>query len=364
MKENWKTAEMVVQMSIKDQLKKNETIRYLGVCVKNINDAVFRKKLLTLYDRPDSVLFNHLGEENPNSNIYMMYTNNPTRGFFSLFNLTLDGLYFADYYNMRPVVEWGEATLYHEDGGVDGVFNSFEYYFKQPCGISVSSARHSKNVVFYEYSHRKLSIPDFNLTIGASLTDDLKLNSYLNKRAEIIRKYITFSDNVKQYLYESADGMFTGKKTLGVHVRGTDMNVGYNGHAKIVTPEEYLKAAKKAFDVGEFENIFLATDEGRSIELFQKEFGRRLLFFTDILRSDDGQALHFSKSERRNHKYLLGLEVLRDMYVLSLCDGLVAGVSNVSLTARMMKRSYGKEYEQINILSHGFNQTNISMAKK
>lgn len=353
-----------MQMSIKDQLKKNETIRYLGVCVKNMNDAAFRKKLLTLYDQPDSVLFNHLGEDNPNCNIYMMYTNNPTRGFFSQFILVLDGLYFADYYNMRPVVEWGESTLYHEDNGVDGVCNSFEYYFKQPCGISVSSARQSKNVVFYEYSHRKLSIPDFNLTIGRSMTDDLKLDSYLNKRAEIIRKYITFSEGAKQYLSESIYGMFIGEKTLGVHVRGTDMNVGYNGHAKIVTPEEYLEAAKKMLDTNEFEKIFLATDESRCLELFQKEFGSRLLFFTDIMRSDDGQALHFSKSERRNHKYLLGLEVLRDMYALSICDGLVAGVSNVSLAARIMKKSYGKEYEQIKILSHGFNQTNISMTKK
>lgn len=351
-------------MRIKDRLKKNETIRYLGVCVKNMNDAAFRKKLLTLYDQPDSVIFNHLGEENQNSNIYMMYTNNATRGFFSLFNLVLDGLYFADYYNMLPVVEWGKSTLYHEDRGVDGVLNSFEYYFKQPCGISVSSARHSKNVVFYEYSHRKLSIPDFNLTIGASLTDDLKLNNYLNKRAEIIRKYITFSDKAKQYLSESTDKMLAGKKTLGVHVRGTDMNVGYNGHAKVVTPEEYLEATKQTFYAGEYENIFLATDENKSIELFQKEFGNTLLFFTDILRSNDGQAVHFLKSERINHKYLLGLEVLRDMYTLSICDGLVAGVSNVSLAAQMMKKSYKKEYEQIKILNHGFNKTHISMKQK
>lgn len=265
---------------------------------------------------------------------------------------------------MLPVVEWGSSTLYHEEGGVGGVFNSFEYYFNQLCGISVSSARQSKNVVFYEYSHRKLSIPDFNLTIGASLTDDLKLNSYLDKRAEIIRKYITFSDGVKQYLSKSTDGMFAGKKILGVHVRGTDMNVGYNGHAKVVTPEEYLEAAKQIFNTGEYECVFLATDESRSIDLFQKEFGSRLLFFKDILRSDDGQALHFSKSERKNHKYLLGLEVLRDMYALSICEGLIAGISNISLTARMMKRSYGKEYEKIQILSHGFNQTNISMKQK
>lgn len=348
-------------MFMKEVLKQNEKMRFLGVCFKNINDSEFRKKLLTLYDRPDSVLFNHLGAENPDKNIYMMYLNNGKRGFFSQFNLVLDGLEFADYYNMSPVVEWGAATLYHEYAGVNGVSNSYEYYFSQPCGITVQSGRHSKNVVFYEYSHRKLSIPDFNLTIGASLIDDEKMNAYINKRAYIIRKYIKFSDNVKSYLNETVGGLFGHEKVLGVHVRGTDMNIGYNGHAKPITPEESLEAAYDAFSSGNFDKVFIATDESKAIDLFKDKFGDRLLYFTDILRSEDGQALHFSRNDRPNHKYLLGLEVLRDMYALSVADGLVAGVSNVSLTARMMKRSYQKEYDFIRILSHGFNETKKSM---
>lgn len=350
-------------MGLKERLKSNELIHYLGIAWKMRKDENFREKLLTLYNKPDVLMFKHLGSENPDRGIYLLYANSAKRGFFSLFNLVLDGLEFADYYNLTPVVEFGKETIYQEENGIDGVMNSFEYYFKQPSDVNLASARKSKNVVFYEFAHRKLAIPDFNLTVGASLKDDKKMEDYLNRRAVLIRKYIRFSDRAKAYLDDSVEPLMGGKKTLGVHVRGTDMNAGYNGHAKVVTPTEYLEAAKKAFKAGGFEQVFLATDEAAVIKLFKDEFGERLVYFKDILRSEDGQALHFSQNTREHHKYLLGLEVLKDMYALAVSDGLVAGISNVSLAARMMKKSVGKEYEHIDILSHGFNQTNISMMK-
>lgn len=349
---------------IKEYLKKNDLMRYSVVCLKMCRDRQFRNKLISLYDTPDVLLFRHMGEENTTENIYMIYCDNPTRGFFSLFNLVLDGLQFADYYHMTPVVEWGPSTLFHEEGGIDGIQNSFEYYFKQPGGISVASARASQNVVFYEYVHRKLSIPHFNITVGGSLTDAQETEAYLAKRAEIIRKYIRFSDHVKCYLEDAAEMLVHGQVTLGVHVRGTDMHAGYNGHAKVVLPGDYLTAAKKAFSSGKFDKIFLATDEASVITLFEQEFGDRLIYFKDTLRSEDGQALHFSSSMRAHHQYQLGLEVLRDMYTLSICDGLIASISNVSLAARMMKKSYRKEYTHVEILSNGINHTNIKVERK
>lgn len=349
---------------IKEHLKANELMRYFGVCLKMCRDAQFRQKLFSLYDTPDAMVFKHLGQENAAENIYMIYCDNSMRGFFSLFNLVLDGLQFANFYHMTPVVEWGPSTLFHEKDGVDGIQNSFEYYFKQPGNISVESARVSQNVVFYEYAHRKLSIPHFNVTVGASLTDAQEMEAYLEKRAEIIRKYIRFSDRVERYLAEAADALVRGKATLGVHVRGTDMHAGYNGHAKAIQPEDYLAAAQKAFSNGKFEQIFLATDEAAVIGLFERAFGDKLVYFKDTMRSEDGQALHFSHSTRTHHQYQLGLEVLRDMYILSICDGLIASISNVSLSARMMKKSYRKEYAHIEILNKGINHTNINMEPK
>ena len=324
----------------------------------------FRTELLNMYEKSDVLFFQHLGEENPDKNVYMIYCNNSLKGFFSLFNLVLDGLQFADYYNLVPCVEFGGNTLYHEKYGVNGINNSFEYYFKQPATISVHSARKSQNVVFYEFNHRKLSLPEFQYTLSAALKDDEKTESYLNSRAQIIKKYIHFSDTVEEYLNSTAVPMISKKKTLGIHVRGTDMNTGFNGHAKAISPDEYLQATKKAFYKGAFEQVFLATDEATVIDLFKNEFGNDLVYFQDVLRSSDGQAVHFSQNARDTHKYLLGLEVLRDMYALAISDGLIAGLSNVSLAARMMKKSFDEEYHFMNILNHGINNNKVSMSQR
>ena len=55
-------------------------------------------------------------------------------------------------------------------------------------------------------------------------------------------------------------------------------------------------------------------------------------------------------------KYRKGLEVLRDVYTLASCGGLVAGLSHVSILARIVKYSFDKKYSYQNILSNGINR--------
>ena len=91
-------------MGIRELIKKNQTVHYLGVCLKMSKNKEFRTELLNMYEKSDVLFFQHLGEENPDKNVYMIYCNNSLKGFFSLFNLVLDGLQFADYYNLVPCV--------------------------------------------------------------------------------------------------------------------------------------------------------------------------------------------------------------------------------------------------------------------
>lgn len=342
-------------MSIKDALKNNEYTYYLWICLNKLKDMNFRNKVITINNSPDVIFFHHLGASNPEKNIYLIYSNNAARGFFSQFNLVLDGLYFADYYHLTPVVEYGSSTLYHQEKGMNGVTNSFEYYFKQPSNISVSEARQSQNVIFYEYNHRKAGLNKFTNTLVNSLDNPEDMEAYITSRAALIHKYVRFSDPIQNYLDETVEPIFAESRVLGVHVRGTDFNLGYNGHAIAVTPQEYLENTRGAFSTGNFEKVFLATDEISVIKLYEDVFGDSLIYYKDILRSENGDALHFSENTRKNHKFLLGREVLRDMYSLSKCNGLIAGMSNVSLAARMMKRSNGKDYDFFNIINHGFN---------
>ncbi|MDE7327733.1 MAG: hypothetical protein K2N63_15890, partial [Lachnospiraceae bacterium] len=104
---------------------------------------------------------------------------------------------------------------------------------------------------------------------------------------------------------------------------------------------------------GEYEQVFLATDSLEAIELFKKEFGDILVFYQDVQRSDGDVGVHEIENSRKNHHYLLGMEVLRDAYTLAACDSLVAGLSNVSFAAQYIKAANGSEYAEVVILDQG-----------
>ena len=100
----------------------------------------------------------------------------------------------------------------------------------------------------------------------------------------------------------------------------------------------------------------MATDDKKTVEQFQMAFGDKLVYYKDVVRSDGDETVMKSQSQRENHHYLLGLEVLRDMLTLAACDGLAAGLSQVSYSARIQKKSMGQEYRDLVVLNKGINQ--------
>ena len=145
------------------------------------------------------------------------------------------------------------------------------------------------------------------------------------------------------------------KKTLAVHYRGTDFKMNYDNHPICVTIEQELEMIRTAMKNDGFEQIFLATDDMSAINAFEAELAGQVVFYHDVLRGNDTTSVAFSKSNRKEHHYLLAYEVLRDMLTLSACEGLIAGVSQVSICARIAKASRGEAYQFLQIIDNGKN---------
>lgn len=182
-------------------------------------------------------------------------------------------------------------------------------------------------------------------------------------RAKVYRKYIRLKPEVQSYIDENMESVLGDRKCVGVHVRGTDFRNEYRDHAKVVTLDQYMDAAEEAIKKHGFERIFLATDEEATVAEFRKRFGDKVVCYGDIFRSTDGEPVHFSDGKRKDHKYRMGLEVMRDMYTLAECDGLICGYSNVSITSRIVRLASGKPYEYENVISNGFNETGTTTYK-
>ena len=336
-------------------LTMHEKVNYIVNCVRFFRNKDFRKSVLGIDHDPMVIRYENYGDQNPNELIYLIFLDNFALGFFSLFLAVMDGLYFAERFHMIPVVEYCDQCLYCEGYPVNGGKNVFEYYFEPVSDISVTEARRSRNVAKYKPCHRNL---DGEITVlGSYLVNSGQEKDYMAKRAELYTKYIRLKPDVRKFIEQSIADILGRKKCIGVHVRGTDFRNGYRDHAVAVALDQYLDATSEAVRNHGFERIFLATDEESAIEQFRQRFGDSVVYYNDVFRSRDGEPVHFSESNRKNHRYLMGLEVLRDMYTLAECDGLICCYSNVSITARIVRLSTGNPYEYESIINNGFNKT-------
>ena len=179
---------------------------------------------------------------------------------------------------------------------------------------------------------------------------------YLEEMGRISAKYIHLNSETKKWMTDQIDSTIRGKRAIGVHVRGTDFKRNYKGHPVKIGTEEYLEAAKKMFAAGKYDMVFLATDDSEAIDRFRETFGEKLVYYRDVIRSSGDETVMKSREERESHHYLLGREVLRDAWTLGSCQGLIAGLSQVSFGARIFKAASNTKYEDFVLLDNGMNK--------
>ncbi len=295
--------------------------------------------------------FHELGNENKDKNIYFVKMGDSGDGFFAEYNRLLMYLYTADKFHFTPVVYFTEKFLYREDHPVNGSDNPFEYYFLQPAGVKVSEIEKSRNVVFSEYVHT-LQKELVELKNGLYGYDD----SYIEMIGRINEKYIRMNSVVSGFVDQGFERICKGtdpERIIGVHFRGTDFKKGLDAHPVFMGPERQIKKVRELMEDKGYDRVFLATDDLEALNEFRDCFGDKLSFYDDVFRSDKDTSVAFLNDSRENHHYRLGLEVLRDMETLSRCGALVAGLSQVSLAARIRKSGTGREYRDLCLIDPG-----------
>lgn len=310
-------------------------------CVRNTNNTdLFRQKA------------RHLGTLNQDKIIYYIEEDNENFGFFAMYRAWLEYLYFADVCGYIPVVCAGENFLYKEKALIHGTGNPFEYYFEQPAAISVYNAKKSSKVIVSDLLHRQMVE-----LIFTGKYNNYKCNKrYIREMSYIVKKYIRFNQPTWKYISEGIKKInFAAEKILGIHIRGTDFRARYDNHPIYLEEKDCFKAIDPMLEKGVYSKLFIATDDNRILKSFINRYGEKLCYYEDVERGSKNQSVAFSIKNRKNHKYLLGLEVLRDMYSLSMCSGLIAGISQVAVCAQINKLARGEHYDELKIIDKGLN---------
>ena len=333
-------------MKARKFLQKHKKLNYFQRCFRRRKDDKFIEEVLSIGYDPLRLNVVQLGDENQGKMVYIAKTMG-CDGFFAELRFLLHELYFADKLGLVPVLTMSKKSSYAEKEPINGTKNPFEYYFLQPA-VSLESAKKSFAVVEHNWRQR-----DFIKTSLGFKSEYAPTDEYFDVISNLINKYIKFNEETEVKVCDVAKELLGEGKTLGIHVRGADFKRHYDNHPNIVSIEEYANSVEETLKENSFDKIFLATDDSDALATFKAKFGDKLVFYKDVIRTDGDETVMKSNVDRPLHHYNLGIEVIRDAYTLSICDGLIAGLSNVSIFSRLLKQSKGEKYDYLKILDKG-----------
>jgi len=274
-------------------------------------------------------------------------------GFMAMLRRCIDFFLVADIIGFKPYV-WLNKTLYNVKGGYEGTDNVFDYYFIQDCPLTIGEIREKRNYVSSSLSHI-LAIQNSMDISKEGRAGYIVSEGYLHILGKTMKRHV----NLKSELWDQFESDYRqigiSENTLGVHYRGTTFFYKREGHPVPLYPKDYFEYIDFALKNG-YKNVFLATDDARALANFQKRYKSKIIYFRDVVRSETNQDFILDERIRENDGFLLGREVLRDMYALSMCKGLIAGLSQVSFMARIAKYSMDDKYDYIHIIDKGVNE--------
>ncbi len=276
-------------------------------------------------------------------------------GFGSEMASLMGQAYLAEITGRTPVVHWGRNFLYRSEG-YECVF---EHFFQPFNSLSIQSVLQKQPISFFPPKWNAVNLIDENIQKRTGEYSKMSALYYLSRSEQLtVADYYAGVINIKPWLPKghqlqslSFDGTYRYlmKKYLrpqkaiqiiadqfvkseiavpfiAVHARGSDKDEGYRAMTSI--PMKTLHYAKQRLLLLSADaKLFLMTDDQSLLELYQREFGQRLIT-TDSQRSSSDVGVHYDVS---SDKRSAGQEMLVDMLIASQADFFIGlGLSNPS----------------------------------
>ncbi len=346
--------------------KQNKTsgFRLLLHTLKRVirRDEGYIEKVSEFDENADYIKIRHNGTTDYGMVLYVIKENTGVDGFCATVWFVMHFLIFAHQHGFVPVIKLSKDFAYFDEDMSKEISNPWEYYFVSD--ENSYDENQALNVCYCDYRHMQRIRSMYDL-------DPYKAENYCEESifalcTPYIQKYLQLKPSIKADASNLLKAVTeNGGKVLGVHFRGTDYKRGYNNHPVFVDEKTTMEEIKKAMDTGRFAAVFLATDDASFYDRVREAMAEILvLIHPDVFRSSGNESVAFCENDRKNHHYLLGFEIARDMYTLSLCNGLVAGKSNVSFLSNLYKHSRNEAYEYMQIIDHGNNSNDNEYFKE
>lgn len=236
-----------------------------------------------------------------------------SEGFFAAFFSTLTHLFWCDRAGKTPVVYWDSESLYYQPEGYNGSLNVWEYYF-EPVSKLKYEAGDSIRRSWTDPTGYVLEL------IMPNCWNKNQVKSYRQDVKRLIDKYVKIKPSIQEKIDKFYKDNMKGKKTVGLHLRGTDKVA----ETRKIPTNVLIAEANKHSDC----QYLICTDEAALLEEAKKTLNGKVIYY-DCFRSDDGTPVH--KNDSKNYsKAKAGEDVLIDAQLLARCDHFIHTYSCVS----------------------------------
>ena len=276
------------------------------------------------------------GENHPDKTFYIIGFTYTTAGLFAIVKSIFCHICYAVQQGYIPIVDLHNFSSQLSDNE-HKESNAWELYFQQPGGYHLEDISRSKNII------KSCSQPfPESVEIGFDTTLD---TAFHQKYAPLYEKYIVPTPEVATYANNKREKIIGNKQhVLGVLCRGTDYTESKpSGHPIQPTAQQAVAKAKEVMSQYGYDYIFLATEDKRIYNVFLEAFGDKLLFSGQRLYEgmDGKKFLSEIKVANYSEKWHNTVDYYSTIYILSKCDGLLAGLTCGSICAYMMSKGYG-----------------------
>lgn len=280
-----------------------------------------------------------LGKENPDKIFYVIRRATCKVGLFSHVMTNIGHIKYAIDHDYIPVIDMqNNGNTYLEESEL-GKKNAWEFYFKQPCGYSLTDISKSKNIILSDGLLKgRVDIPDAHMVY-----DESKLAMW----KDITDRYVKVLDKIMKEVEERKKEIFGDSRVLGVLARGTDY-VKSKPRKHPIQPEtsQIIAKSKELMEEYQCDRIYLATEDLQIFHEFATAFGDKLVSM-EVKRyqaEKDENINDLMRFDQEKNVYLKGKEYLESILLLSKCNCLVAGNAGGTQGALLFSKGYEHRY--------------------
>ena len=271
-------------------------------------------------------------------------------GFFAEFLWAVNHLHYCRTHDKTPIIYWGQPYAYYLPQGYNGSTNGWEYYFEPVSTLSYTPEDQLHTPDFYPNDNNFSTLWDYqqyvnnlHLLEGDELIKVKLSNFYYPNNGgypvgehlysrnfrkyvknEILNPYVRIRKNIQNTIDVFYANNMKDKRTIGLHLRGKFL---WN-ESPFVETKIFLDYVNKQFADGNTQ-FFISTDQRQLLEAARNQLKGKVIFY-ESQRFEQSTAPVAGLAKLHP---ILGENVLIEAVLLSKCDHIVHGLSNVSTAA-------------------------------